>query len=340
MKIAVYSPEKLNDAAALWNAYAQSEEMPHKMLAPAEFKARFITPKAGMTKVSLLAMEGSRVIGFAGGTYKSGTTVGYITFVLVDAPYRRQGTGTVLLAAVGKALKAAAAIEGTELACLEARFFNPVALEWVVPGTAGHDHPNAPGVDVAGKGYLFMKNNGFRDCDYENSYYRCLPGFEYSPAISHTLDELKAQGIEIIYYDVAKHTGLEELVDDLGSEDWRTILLANAARPDGGLPLLIVADGARVCGFAGPLDVQQSGRGYFAGIGIHSRYRQRGAGKALFSSLCMGLKDKGAGFMTLFTGEANPARNIYESAGFKIVKSWAGMRKITLTPSPLYPASF
>ena len=35
----------------------------------------------------------------------------------------------------------------------------------------------------------------------------------------------------------------------------------------------------------------------------------------------------GAGYMTLFTGEANPARNIYEAAGFRIVRTWADMRK-------------
>ncbi|TVR54608.1 MAG: GNAT family N-acetyltransferase, partial [Spirochaetaceae bacterium] len=42
---------------------------------------------------------------------------------------------------------------------------------------------------------------------------------------------------------------------------------------------------------------------------------------------CMGLKQIGAEFMSLFTGEANPARNIYEAAGFKIVRTWANMRK-------------
>jgi len=40
----------------------------------------------------------------------------------------------------------------------------------------------------------------------------------------------------------------------------------------------------------------------------------------------MSLKDLGAEFMTLFTGETNPARNIYETAGFKIVKTWADMK--------------
>ena len=32
--------------------------------------------------------------------------------------------------------------------------------------------------------------------------------------------------------------------------------------------------------------------------------------------------------MTLFTGETNPARYIYQSAGFKIVKTWSDMEKV------------
>ena len=46
------------------------------------------------------------------------------------------------------------------------------------------------------------------------------------------------------------------------------------------------------------------------------------------------LKAMGASFMTLFTGENNPARNIYEAAGFTVVRTWADMRKT------LYNGSF
>lgn len=329
MTIVGLTADRLEETAALWNTCAETDEMPHKKLDPAAFRAKFVTPVPGISKVNLLAVagEGGPVASFASGCRKAGSATAYVTFLLVGRQFRRSGVGTALLHGIEEALRADAAAEGLVVAGLEARFFNPVTLEWVVPGTLGHDHPNAPGVDVAGKGYLFLKNNGYRDVDHENSYYRKLEGFAFTPAIERSLADLRQQGLTIELYDGARHRGLEELVDDLGSEDWRNILLVNAARPDGGLPLLIVADGSRVCGFAGPLDVQPSGRGYFAGIGIHSAYRQRGAGKALFSSLCMGLGDKGAKFMTLFTGESNPARGIYESAGFRIVKSWAGMRK-------------
>ena len=55
--------------------------------------------------------------------------------------------------------------------------------------------------------------------------------------------------------------------------------------------------------------------------------RGNGAGKVLFGRLCTGLRDLGAKYMTLFTGETNPARNIYEAQGFKIVRTWADMHK-------------
>ena len=90
----------------------------------------------------------------------------------------------------------------------------------------------------------------------------------------------------------------------------------------------IAVHNGKAVGFTGPIHVQESGRGYFAGIGVHSEYRKYGLGKALFSTLCKSLKEIGAGYMTLFTGETNPARYIYQSAGFKIVKTWSDMDKI------------
>ena len=77
----------------------------------------------------------------------------------------------------------------------------------------------------------------------------------------------------------------------------------------------------------GYINLAEKENGIFLGIGVHPDCRGLGAGKTLFAALCRGLKQQGAGDMTLFTGENNPARNIYEAAGFKIVKVWADMRK-------------
>ena len=314
-------------ALALWNRLAGGVEMPHKKLDAAQFDALFLADANGVTRVAFAAVEAGRMIGFAAGNRKGGAQTAYLTFVVVDPAERRRGVGTMLARAVESKLLELAAADGAPLEFLDARFLNPSALEWVVPGTDGHDHPNAPGVDMASPGHLFMKNIGFRTIDTVNSYHRNLADFEYSPSIREAIDRLESEGLRITVFKPGYHEGMEALIDDLGSEAWRETLLTNAAKPGGGLPVLIVEDGTRMCGFAGPMDVQPSGRGYFNGIGMHSAYRSRGAGKALFSGLCMNLKERGARFMTLFTGETNPARNIYESAGFRIVKSWACMRK-------------
>nr|WIF88234.1 GNAT family N-acetyltransferase [Acholeplasma laidlawii] len=92
--------------------------------------------------------------------------------------------------------------------------------------------------------------------------------------------------------------------------------------------LLVPTFNHKVIGFTGPLIVEPNKRGYFAGIGTHSEFRGFGLGKALFAKLVMGLKNLGAYYMTLFTGENNPARRMYEKEGFKIVRTFIDMRKV------------
>ena len=87
--------------------------------------------------------------------------------------------------------------------------------------------------------------------------------------------------------------------------------------------------GGLVVGYTGPLSVTGTpGRGNFCGIGVRTEYRGRGIGKPVFCEMCARHKGGGADFMSLYTGEDNPARNIYESAGFRIVRSFADMRKV------------
>ena len=62
-------------------------------------------------------------------------------------------------------------------------------------------------------------------------------------------------------------------------------------------------------------------------LGVYDESLVKPLAEVLFCLLCEGLKERGAEFMTLFTGENNPARNIYEAVGFSIIRSWADMRK-------------
>ena len=88
-----------------------------------------------------------------------------------------------------------------------------------------------------------------------------------------------------------------------------------------------IAHQLHIVGAPGPIVPDAHGRGFFLGIAIHSQYRGYGAATVLFNHLCLEFRRAGAQYMTLFTAEDNPARHIYERAGFKIHASWAGTKK-------------
>lgn len=312
----------IKDLVKLWNDEKDKGRFIHKNLNEVEFVNKFIKEEDGIEKINVVYKIEDKIVGFGNACCKDNVDTGYITFVLVDSEYLRRGIGLEIVKYLENEL-----VSKNKLKRIDLIFFNPINLEWIVPNTVYHDHPNAPGVDVSSDAYIFFKNLGYRDVVIQNSYYRKLEDFEYTDSINNKLKNLKEKGIEIVYYDKNKHTGFEKLFDNLENPLWKEIITENINRADGGDPVLIVAKDDKIYGFTGPLIVQESKRGSFCGIGVHSDYRKHGAGKLLFSALCRGLKDKGAEYMTLFTGEENPARNIYESANFKIVRTWADMRK-------------
>ncbi|MFZ2538371.1 MAG: GNAT family N-acetyltransferase [Oscillospiraceae bacterium] len=322
MQIIKLTRENEQATRNLFNGVAQCEVV-YKKLNEIRFCQQFIIEGPDISKVNFIAIERNSVVGFANASYNSDVNVGYITFIVVDKQNRRRGIGRALMEKLQDELYS---LSNNTLERYDVTFFNPINLEWCVPNTQGHDHPNAPGVDVSSDGYMFLKNCGYRDTVYQNSFYQSLENYKLSSKIKERIESLKQQDITITFYDKNKHFGLDELFTDLGNEQWREIIISNVTKPGGGYPVLIAEHKGNVVGFTGPLYAQSSGRGYFAGIGVHSEYRNFGLGKALFSSLCTSLKDLGADFMTLFTGETNPARNIYETSGFKIVKTWADMQ--------------
>lgn len=313
--------DRAAQACSLYNQAIASGDMIYKPLDQETFCRLFVSPQEDVRKVSLIAQDGGA---FAAGCYVPGQDKAYITMVVVRPDRRRTGMGRDALLALEHELSA---VSQQAVKKHEILFFNPVNLEWIVPGSDGHDHPNGPGVDMSSMAYLFFKNCGYRDFACQNSYYIDLTSYRLPDNIQALVQRLTDNGISITRYDAGRHTGMQALLEDLDNPLWSKLIPQELERPDGGRPILIAEHQGVACAFTGPLDVQPSGRGYFAGIGVHSQYRGCGVAKVLFSSLCSGLKDIGASYMTLFTGETNPARNIYEAAGFKIVRSWSNMRK-------------
>jgi ribosomal protein S18 acetylase RimI-like enzyme len=198
-------------------------------------------------------------------------------------------------------------------------FFNPVRI----PFYPIQDiiHPGVQGVEYHSKEYTMYKNLGYCDNSLQNTFYLQLKKFH------STYIEYPSMSISIEIYNSTKHKGLHDFASRLNAPHWEReiILNDNSKNP---LPLLVALDNNVVIGFTGPLAVSDSGRGYFAGIGILSEYQGRKIGKYLFHNLCFNLKTMGATYMTLFTGENNRAKYIYLKAGFQIVSRQMTMKKI------------
>ncbi len=282
---------------------------------------------AGDDRITLGAYDGDRLVGIASGTIASERKTGFLSYVAVAPDYRRGGLASKLCDELESRMMDAPGVEK-----LEAVFHNPVHLPWYIPHVASGDyHPCLPGVDMASGLYLFLKNRGWRGYAYQNAYYRRLAGYEDKPDMAAARARLATEGIELTLFDDAAHYGLPELFDNINNPSWKAQVLAHLDRP-----IVVAVDKhatdaagrALVVAYTGPLSRDGSpARGNFCGIGTRTDYRSRGIGKQVFCAMCRAHRDHGADFMSLYTGFDNPARFIYESAGFKVVRSFADMRK-------------
>lgn len=301
----------------IYNDIAKEDGIYYKPLDSNSFKNIFLVPGRAVTAV----YNGEMPIGFAAGTALPGRDTAYLTYIGVLPGYRRAGVASELLHNIEAML-----VDRAEICKIEIVFHNPAVLPWLIPGGDGDDHPCAPGADVSSDAYLFLKNHGYRDWCMQNSYYLRLRNYKEPTDIAEKRRMLAQSGIEITLYDPSKHHGLSELFDDINNPGWREQVMSNTDKP-----IIVAVDKKQsglICGYTGPLTVQKSGRGNFCGIGTLHSYRGRGIGKVIFCEMCRRHSLSGAAFMSLYTGETNPARNIYEAAGFKIVRSWANMRKV------------
>lgn len=304
----------------LWNKLIKSKELLYKPLTKDEFISKFIHTNENYEIKSFIYEENDEIIGFSSGVIIKEKNKAYLTIVVVEPNFRRQKIGTQLLETFENDVKSNFASIDT----INIVFFNPIQLEWIIPITHQHDHPNAPGVDSVSNAYNFFCSLGYVEFAQQNSYYKNIENYAYNEKISSAINHLKNNDITITFYNQQKHHGFSELFENLRNPYWNDEITKAI---NNNLPVLVAENKGLIVGFTGPLRVQESLRGFFAGIGVHSDYRGLGVGKVLFSSLCFELSQMGAHYMTLFTGENNSARRIYEKESFKIVRSWANMRK-------------
>jgi ribosomal protein S18 acetylase RimI-like enzyme len=321
LEILEFKPEVAGKVMNLLNRHFGSE-LVYNPFDEVSFKHTFLDSPHFRANLTFVATDEGKVIGFANGVFIEKSKVAYITMVIVDKVYCKQGIGSKLLEALENTLKACNPIR------IDCSFFNPINLIWNVPNTNKHQHPNSPGVDVSSDAYQFFMKHHYQPMALQNSYYLDLAKYTLPQEIQDKIDILKEKGISFEYFDKDRHE-FKDLFDKLGNELWREAC-TNAVYGKDPKPVLVPVYQNQAIGFTGPIYPQENGRGFFAGIGVHPDFRAEGVGKSLFFLLCKHEKELGAKYMTLFTGDSNPARRMYEAAGFKIVKSWQVMRKTEL----------
>lgn len=203
-------------------------------------------------------------------------------------------------------------------------FFNPIRLPWVIPGTPGHQHNNAPGIALDIPLHDRMIALGYREATRECAMYLNLSDYETPRWVEEKAEKMAAEGYRVERYDASRHTGLNEMVDALQNPMWSEEIPAAGAA---GMDLLVGLKGSTCAGFTGPVYPEETGRGYFAGLGVAPQYEGHGLGTLLFYRLLEREKQVGSQYMSLFTGEENHARHIYLGAGFRIVRTFGVMLK-------------
>lgn len=266
--------------------------------------------------------EAGEILGFANGCtgphIPKGDVRGYVSCVLLAEEADCEQNTAVLLDALENAFRK------TGRHCSAVTFFNPIRLPWIIPGTEGHQHNNAPGVAVDLPLYGRMLDRGYREVTRECAMYRSLSGYQTPDRVEEKAARMASEGYTVARYDPSAHTGLAEMLDALENPMWSQEIPAAA---DAGMELLVGLCGSAVAGFTGPVYPEKTGRGYFAGIGVAPQYERHGLGTLLFYRLLEREKEAGAKYMSLFTGESNPAKRIYLDAGFRVVRTFGVMLK-------------
>lgn len=320
------TPNNLDRALQLFNDATANGEQYYCPLTKEGFSQLFLQPVKNGDHVFAIYEEQEK--GFIIGHYDGGIRRFFLTMIEVDPLFRRNGIGTFLVEELEDACRSFAKEQDLPDPVLEISYYNPTMIRWDLPGTDHHYHNNAQGVLLGSPAHIFFKNLGFRDIDYQNTYYQRLDQYVWPQEKMAPYEKrLQAAGYSIEWYDPEIHTDAEDLLKDLNNDLWSRQIPEELSREGGPRPLPILNDHGKIAGFAGPIVVEPTRRAWVLGVAVHSRCRGCGAATLLFNHMCEELKKAGAVYFSFFTAENNFARNIYEGAGFRIYTCWATMRR-------------
>ena len=317
--IVSFDDQYTNDIIKLWNAVAVKDG--YVELDIKRFENIFKNnPYFKSENAFILYSNG--VVGFAcgctGDDLPLGDVSGYITCIILSPEMQNKSNFSKLT----NALEASFKKRGKKQS--EVLFFNPMMLPWYIPNTLKHQHNNAPGAPIGSYFYKFLLEDGYVERTRECAMYLNLKEFELPEDILKKERDLLCQNYEVELFDKSRHSGVIEMLRGLDNPLWQREITEYSKN---GTPFIIAAYDRKVVGFAGPVIRQETGRGYFTGIGVNSEHEGHGLGSVLFFNLCEAFKNINAEYMSLYTGLSNPAIKIYKKAGFIPVREFAVMRK-------------
>lgn len=318
--IRTYQPVDAGAIFEIWNSVGLS--MGYAPLTMETLNGLFLKHPDFSPKHTFLLEEQGEMLGFVSGCtgdhIPKGKERGYFTALMLRPQADTQENTAALLTALEDSFREA----GRGVSAVT--FFNPIRLPWILPGTPGHQHNNLPGIPTDLPLYHRMLALGYREGTREQAMYLPLADFDVPLSVEERAQRMAREGYTIARYDPQRHKGLKEMVDALENPMWSSEI---PAAGQAGMNLLVGLSGDTCAGFTGPIYPEETGRGYFAGIGVAPKYEHHGLGKLLFYRLLQQEKLAGAEYMSLFTGENNPARFIYQEAGFRVVRRFAVMLK-------------
>lgn len=315
-----YIPSDENAMLSLWNTAGCA--MGYSPLTEEKFR-RLLTRHPNFSpEYTFVLEENDTVLGFAcgctGDGIPKGDVRGYVSCVILSGKADTDENTGLLLSALEDAFRKAGRIYSA------VTFFNPIRLPWIIPGTPGHQHNNAPGIALDIPLHDRMLSRGYRESTRECAMYLNLSDYETPAWVAEKEEKMAREGYHVDRYDPTRHVGLEEMVNALGNSMWSEEI---PAAGKAGMDLLVGLKDNTCAGFTGPVYPEETGRGYFAGLGVAPQYEGHGLGTLLFYRLLGREKQVGSQYMSLFTGEDNHARFIYLGAGFRIVRTFGVMLK-------------
>lgn len=323
-EIKVGSVKNINEMNEFWNEVVLEEGF-YKPISLQEYQNKLENIPGFNYDGVALVYDNDKLVGMGIGILKGDVNTnpdapGVVNCILVKPNYRHKRIGETIL----KHLENYFISNNRKYSF--AYGYLPSCYAWYIPNTDHHDHPCAPGIRVNSNEYFFLLHHRYEASGFQDAFHLNLSDYEISDKIESILEENKKDGITIEMYDPNKHSGVDEFCKELNLYDFEKVIKENLAleKP---YPFLVVVKDGKVKGWTGALWNEESGRGHFDGIAILESVRGKGLGKALFSLLAYNSKLNGAKFMTFYTGLTNHARYIYKGAGFKIIQSFAIMKK-------------